>query len=51
MRGHAVYSGAPVLCNVNLKVQDHVDDMLNIGEIKLAGVLASVEKSFWLLKP
>ena len=51
MRGHFVYSGAPVLCNVDLKVQDHVDDMLNIGEVKLAGVLASVEKSFRLLKP
>ena len=28
-----------------------MDDVLNVGKVKLTGVLASIEKSFWLLKP
>ena len=46
-----VVCSAPVFCNIDLKVENHVDDVLYVGKVKLSGVLASVEKSFRLLKP
>ena len=45
-----VYS-TPVLWNIDLKVENHVDYVLHIGKVKLTRVLSSVEKSFRLLKP